>query len=257
MADAAVPRAARSVRAEWQRLVNAGASPPRLFDPADLGPLPEPVRRWVRHSIAPGASLATTTRLSMHGEIRLGRWRPFTATQVLAPPNGFIWAATARVARIPVTGFDRYSSRAGQMRWRLLGFVPAMSAAGPVVDHSAAGRLAIESTVLLPTGYQQPDWSAVQDPQTATAKWNIDGHEEQVAIRVDAAGRLVEASMHRWGTPDNEPPGRYPFGVTLRDERTFAGITIPTTIRAGWWWGTDRQDQGEFFRARITDAVFR
>jgi hypothetical protein len=55
----------------------------------------------------------------MRGHIRLGGWRPFTAQQVLAP-SGFVWAATARVAGLPVTGFDRYSSGTGQMRWRLL-----------------------------------------------------------------------------------------------------------------------------------------
>jgi hypothetical protein len=37
-------------------------------------------------------------------------------------------------------------------------------------------------------------------------------------------------------------------------ERTFGGVTIPATLRAGWWWGTDRQDEGEFFRAEITGA---
>jgi hypothetical protein len=28
-------------------------------------------------------------------------------------------------------------------------------------------------------------------------------------------------------------------------------------LRAGWWWGTDRQEAGEFFRAEITDALFQ
>jgi hypothetical protein len=32
---------------------------------------------------------------AMHGQIKLGRWRPFTARQVLTPPDGYIWAATA------------------------------------------------------------------------------------------------------------------------------------------------------------------
>jgi hypothetical protein len=27
-------------------------------------------------------------------------------------------------------------------------------------------------------------------------------------------------------------------------------------FRAGWWWGTERQHEGEFFRAEITGAVF-
>jgi hypothetical protein len=34
-------------------------------------------------------------------------------------------------------------------------------------------------------------------------------------------------------------------------------VTIGSVLRAGWWWGTDRQPEGEFFRAQITRATFR
>jgi hypothetical protein len=45
--------------------------------------------------------------------------------------------------------------------------------------------------------------------------------------------------------------------VAIEAEQTFAGVTIGSSLRAGWWWGTERQPEGEFFRAEITDAVFR
>ena len=79
-----------------------------------------------------------------------GRLATSVARQVLAPPRGFVWAATARFIGIPVIGFDRLSSGSGQMRWRLGGLVPVVSATGPDVTRSAAGRLAGE-TVLVPT----------------------------------------------------------------------------------------------------------
>ena len=75
-------------------------------------------------------------------------------------------------------------------------------------------------------------------------------------LRIGPAGELLDVRMQRWGNPNGEPFGRYPFGVTMQQESTFAGITIPSVFRAGWWWGSDRQPDGEFFRARITDAVF-
>jgi hypothetical protein len=62
--------------------------------------------------------------------------------------------------------------------------------------------------------------------------------------------------MQRWGNPNGEPFGRYPFGVAIEGEKTFAGVTIGSQLRAGWWWGTDRQSEGEFFRATITGAEF-
>ena len=31
----------------------------------------------------------------------------------------------------------------------------------------------------------------------------------------------------------------------------------PALVRAGWWWHTDKQTEGEFFRATITHGGFR
>jgi len=175
------------------------------FDPAMISGFPEPAHRWLRHAIAPGTPLWGSVELTMHGRIKLGRWRPFTARQVLSPPGGYTWAATARLAGLPVTGYDRLSSGAGEMRWRLLRLFPVLTAAGPDITRS---------------------------------------------------GRLTEIRVNRWGNPGGAPFGRYPFGVRVEAEACFGGITIPSAFRAGWWWGTERQHEGEFFRAEITGAVF-
>lgn len=193
----------------------------------------------------------------MHGEIRLGTWRPFHARQILAPPNGFIWAASARVAGLPVVGFDRYSDNSGEMRWRLLSLVPVLSAYGPDVTRSAVGRLAAEGLTLLPTSFPKATWTEDDDPDTAVGTMTIGGEQESVRLRVTPEGRLRDVLLQRWGNPDGQPYGRYPFGVTVHSERSFGGITIPASFDAGWWHGTDRQADGEFFRATITAAVFR
>ena len=87
--------------------------------------------------------------------------------------------------------------------------------------------------------------------------WEIGPHREDVELDVDGDGRLRDAVIQRWGNPGGLPYGRYPFGVSLEDEGSFAGVTIPTVVRAGWWWGTPRAEEGEFFRARIVEARFR
>jgi hypothetical protein len=255
MSTPAVPRAIREVHEDWLSL-SQPTGQPDAFEPAMLAGLPEPARRWLTHAIAPGTPLFGTVDLTMRGQIRLGAWRPFTARQVLAPPSGFIWAATARLFGLPVRGFDRYSRGSGQMRWRLLGLIPVMAGTGSDVTHSAAGRLAGEA-VLLPTAFRHARWSPGPTADTATATWRIDQHTQDVDLQIDAHGRLRSLVEQRWGNPDRAPFGRYPFGVTVEAEGTFAGITIPARFRAGWWWGTDRQDDGEFFRAHITDATFR
>ena len=233
------------------------ATPPGRFADRLTADLPEPARRRLAHAIAPGTPLWQSAELTMRGQIRLGTWRPFTARQVLTPPSGFRWSATARVAGLPVTGYDRYGAGVGRMRWRLLGVVPVMTGSGPDVTRSAAGRLAGEGTCWLPTAFGAAQWSPGPDPDSAVATWTVGGEDEAVRIHVAADGRPVRFLLQRWGNPDGLPFARHPFGVTVEAERTFAGVTIPSAIRAGWWWGCDGREDGEFFRAEITGVTFR
>jgi hypothetical protein len=257
----------RTAAADWAALAAAPALP-RPFDTSALSALPEPARRWLGHAIAPGAPVCAVAELRMDGQIRLGgKWCPFAARQIIAPGRGFVWAARARVAGLPVSGFDRYlkadtvmrtaagTAAAGQMRWRLLGLLPVMSAQGPDTTRSAAGRLAGEG-IFVPTACLSAGWSAGAEAGTAVMTWQLGDQREDCLLRVGPGGELREVVLQRWGNPDGAGYGRYPFGVAVEEEAAFAGLRLPAVIRAGWWWGTDRQDEGEFFRARITQAVF-
>ena len=252
-AGAAVPRPARGCAADWTSLT-APEPPTGGFEPGRLSELPDAAARWLSAALTPGTPLTRAVVLHMHGDIKLGAWRPFTAAQVIKPATGFVWAATVRFAALPFSGFDRYSSRSGQMRWRVLGAVPVMSAAGPDVDRSAAGRLAAES-VFVPTAYDRATWGPGPDADTALATWHIDEQVETVQLRVAADGALREISMSRWGNPGGAPYGRHPFGAVFEDQATFDGIRLPSSVRAFWEWGTDRQADGEFFRAHITSVI--
>jgi hypothetical protein len=249
------PWGARRVRRDWAELC-APTPHPAPFDPATVAGLPEPVRRYLTHAIAPGTPLWQSVEVSMVGHIKIGAWRPFTATQVVAPRLGYIWAASARLFGIPVIGYDRLSGGTGEMRWRLLGLVPVVSTDGPDMVRSAAGRLASE-IALIPTAFRGATWTGGESPDTAVASWGAGEEQERVELHLGPAGQLRSVLMQRWGNPDGRPFGRYPFGVTVDGERTEAGVTLPAAVRAGWWRGTDRQDAGEFFRARMIKATFR
>ena len=235
--------------------MTATAAVAETFDPAATMGLPEPARRWLSHAITRGTPLWSRAELTMHGQIKLGRWRPFTARQVLTLPDGYIWAARTRLAGLPVTGYDRLGSGAGEMRWRLLRLIPVLNETGSDVTRSAYGRLAGE-IVLLPTAFRYASWSQGDHANTAVATWRFDDDTEAAELRVTRSGRLAEVRVNRWGNPGGAPFGRYPFGVRAEAESRFGGITIPSVFRAGWWWGTERQHEGEFFRAEITGAVF-
>jgi hypothetical protein len=255
MSTTRVPRAAHSRRTDWIRLATGTATDP--FTAQSTADLPEPARRWLTHAIAPRTPLWSSVELTMHGEIRLGTWRPFHARQILTPPTGFIWTASTRIAGLPVTGYDRYSNDSGEMRWRLLGLLPVLTTHGTDVTRSAGGRLAAEGLTLLPTSHPKATWTRDEDPDTAIGTMTIGAEQESVRLRIGPQGQLRDVLLHRWGNPARHPYDRYPFGVTIHTERTFNDITIPATFTAGWWHGTDRQADGEFLRATITAATFR
>jgi uncharacterized protein DUF6544 len=215
------------------------------------------VRRWLSHAIAAGTPLRTAVELSTRGEIRLGSWRPFTAVQRIAPAGGFVWAATARVFGLPVSGFDRFTGGSGEMRWRLLHTIPVMAASGEQVTPSAAGRHAGELLLAAPAAALEPQISwAADDDAHATALLRSGPDEHAVTLTIAPSGALTELVMMRWGAPGDEPFAPYPFGATLQDEVTVAGFTIPRTVTAGWHYGTDRWSEGQFIRYTVEHAAY-
>jgi len=231
------------------------AHPPTLgpFADAQLEGLPDPVRRYLRAAIAPGTPLAAAARFRMRGSIKLGRrWVPFRARQIEAPHHGFVWAARAGGF---IVGSDRYADGEGEMDWKILGVVRVMHADGPDVSRSAAGRVGAEAvwvpTALLPRF--GVTWTA-SDPHHITAKYRLDHAEIELHYTLADDARVRSVVFDRWGDPDVSGTwGHHPFGFEMTGYSTFDGVTIPSAGRAGWFYGTDRWDEGEFFRAEITD----
>ena len=239
---------------------------PGRFDPAELDGLPEPVRRHLGLAIAPGTPLATSARLRMRGSIKVGRWLPFRARQVLSPRDGFVWAGRAAWL---IAGSDRYLDGAGALEWKLAGLVTVARAEGADVARSAAGRAGAEGiwlpTALLPRfgvrwaapatdaeGSGEPRGGAPVD--RVTAAFTVGETPLELELRLDAAGRVVSLAFDRWGDPGGAGAfGWHRFGGQITGYASFGGLTVPSAGRLGWFWGTDRWAEGEFFRYRITD----
>lgn len=242
-------------RSDWDAL-GGPTGELAAFDPGEAGGLPEPVRRWLSRAIEPGASLRSRVELRMRGEIRLGRWRPFTAVQRIGP-DGFLWCARTRVAGVPVVGFDRYTRGSGQMRWRLAGAVPLVSADGPDVTRSAAGRLAGELLLAAPATALRPDVTWRGDAgDRATARVPVGDARHEVTLTMGRDGMPIELSMDRYGDP-GDGFGVHRFGAILGGGLRCGGFTIPRTVRAGWFYGTPRWADGEFIRYSVESVAFR
>jgi hypothetical protein len=225
---------------------------PAGFSSAELEGLPEPVRRHLAQAIGPQTPLATCARLRMRGTIKVGRWLPFRAHQVLNPHHGLVWVA--RAAGV-IAGADRYVDGVGAMDWKLLGLVTVAQASGPDFARSAAGRAGAEGmwvpTALLPRFGVR--WSAPAGDRV-TAAFAVGETPVEVRYRLDTAGRIRSFVLDRWGDANGTGTyGWYPFGGEVTGYRSFDCLTIPVAGRAGWFFGTDRWPDGEFMRYRITD----
>jgi hypothetical protein len=251
------PRPAGVPEADWAAL-GASTDGFRVFDPVLVADLPEPVQRWLLHTVAPGAALLTGVDAEWTGHLRLGRsWHLFYARHRATKDLGFVWAARTRTAGLPVTGFDRFTRGEGEMRWRALRRVRVMSAAGEEITRSVAGRHAAELFVFLPTVALDPSvrWEQV-DHLHATAHLVVGGEEQAVTLGFDPIGRLRQVETDRWGTPPGGELGRHRFGAILSEERRFDGYLVPTEVVAGWHIGSDRWDEGVFLRFRVVRCTF-
>lgn len=239
-------------------LWNDAAPAAELFRPDQIAAYPTAVRRYLEHAISPGAPLASAVRLRMHGEIKLKRWYPFTAEQVIHFPRGMIWRAAVRMRGLPIRGYDRVLEGEGEMRWKLLGLIPFVTASGPDITRSAAGRLAPE-LMWLPPALCRPDvaWTA-QDDRHVRARIRVQGHEHEMELTLDETGRLAMIKLERWGNPEGGAFRKTSFGAILEAESVFGGFTIPSRMRVGWHPETPRfETEGEFFRATIDHAAYR
>ena len=225
---------------------------PGVFSPGELDGLPEPVLRYLNAAVSPGAPLARTARIRMHGTIRIGRWLPFRAHEVISPHTGFVWSARAGAV---ITGSDRYVDGVGLADWRLAGLVPVMHAEGRDVTLSAAGRSGGEAvwvpTTLLPRF--GVSWTAESD-RCITARFAVGDAPIALHLRLDTRGCALSFVFARWGDPKGTGEWDWhPFGGDFTEHRTFGGVTVPTAGRIGWFPDTDGFTTGEFFRYRITD----
>jgi hypothetical protein len=238
-----------AVRRDWADLATATTTP-SPFDPASVAGLPDPVRRWLTHAIAPGTILSRSVELEQHGRIRLGSsWHRYRATEVIAPLRGYVWAATTRMFGVPVHGHDRLTRGTGEMVHRAFGRFSLVHADGADLSRSAAGRLAGE-IVWAPAAAIGPEvlWRPV-DVHTAVALVPYGGGTDEVRITVAPSGALQTVVVERWAAVGRDAYRLHPFTATVDRETSFAGYTLPVQVSAGY-------EDGAFITITVDAATF-
>lgn len=249
---------------ETDRLWETLRVPPgtATFDTNSIAHLPEPAKRYFRHAIAPGTRLARSVVVEMQGRIGLkpgAEKLPFQAVQILAIPTGFFWRATVDEGMLKITGSDRYVAGEGAMLWFIGYGIPIVRASGVDVTRSAAGRMALEAPLLLPSALLPETGARWEAIDAFSAKVHLQIGSEQLALVLTVAldGRLERIEMQRWDPEglDGKPGYVLWVGDQLTEERSFGGYTIPVRMRATRRAETPLADP--FFEAEIKSAQYQ
>jgi hypothetical protein len=194
------------------------------------------------------------------------------AEEHLAPLVGFVWKAKVKMGGVPVRVWDHYLDGEGSVTISLLGALPIQEATGPETARSARHRLAIESlwvpSMLVPRSLSDggPEgagdrpsavqWEAIGDDK-ARATLAIDDEKVDITFHIAPDGHLLEATMDRFGDVGDEPWGLVPYGFAVEEERSFGGYTVPSRLRGGWWYGSDRYDDESATEFELESAEYR
>jgi hypothetical protein len=252
----------------WRRLQAVPPGP--AFDPEAeaVAELPSAARRYLTHAIAAGTPLAGSVVLALEGRMGLqpgAEKTRFKSRQVLSLPKGMIWQAVVGEGFQAVSGADAYADGVGESRFYLWRAIPVASGAGPDVSRSAAGRVALESVLFLPSALHPgfphggpqggARWEHVDD-RTARVHLTVGDHELVPEVQVAPDGHLLRIEMMRW---DPEGPSGEPEEVRwvvdgFGEEETFGGHTLPTTFRVTKNAGTAHVDT--FFEGHVTSADY-
>lgn len=245
-------------RAEWDRLAALQPVAPARFDPQMVADLPEPARRYFVYTIDPGTPLMPVAVIEMTGEFSLGtkedpRYQRMEARQILAAPEGFVWAMRTR-GGMPVSGSDTGK----WTRFRIFGLIPVARQGGdPDHTRSAYGRYVGEAVIWAPAALLPGPgitWKAVNE-DTARVIVEHGSLSQAVDVTVDSDGRPVTAVFQRWSNANAGNEHRLqPFGAVMSDFREVRGYRLPFRVEAGNHYGTE--DYFPFFRADVTAIRF-
>lgn len=244
----------RADRKEWERLAALQPDAPGVFGKEMVADLPEPARRYFTNAIKPGTALLPVAVIEMTGQFSLGskddpRYQPMEARQILAAPEGFVWAMRT-TGGMPVAGSDSGL----WTRFRIFGLVPVARAGGdPDHARSAFGRYVSEAVIWSPAALLPgPDvtWTEVDD-DTARVTVRHGGLSQTADVAVDAEGRPEVVSFERWTNANPDKAFRLqPFGAVMSDFREVGGYRLPFHVEAGNMFGTD-----EYFPFFIADVL--
>ena len=245
-----------SLRAAYEQDVSRALipdGPVRLITEADLAPLPDPVRRYLRAVGVVGLPRVRNFRARMHGRIRSSRearWIPLEAEQYnfIGEPSRLFYLSGS-MFMLPVHGYHRYLGSSATMVVKAAGLVPVARAAGDVMTRAETVTLFNDMCVLAPGSLIERGivWGPV-NPHMVTARYTNSGHTIQAVLTFNDAGDLVNFSSDDRGELTPEGTARQVrWSTPLGSYRSFGPVRLASQGEGRW-----HEADGEYAYIELT-----
>lgn len=245
-----------SLRAQFERDIAAGFARPLLaaaVTDADLVPLPEPVRRYLRIVGVVGQPQVRNYRLRFRGRIRSGpdaSWMPFEAEQQsFADQPTRLFLMHARTGALPVRVFHRLIGGRATMQVKIAGAITIADARGDVMDRSEAVTLFNDMCLLAPGTLLDPTiaWEPV-DARTVRARFTNGTHTIAATLLFGEDGSLTNfvSDDRSRASSDGKTFTRLRFSTPVRDYRAFGPVRLAAHGEARWSLPGGEFTYGEF-----------
>jgi hypothetical protein len=237
---------------------------PDLVTEAQLAPLPEPVKNYLRRAGVVGRPHVRSLRARFDARMRTAPDAPWMSATV--EQYNFFDARGARRlffmeasrAGLPFVAFHRYVGDAATMEVRIAGLLPVVDARGPQMTEGETVTLFNDLCFLAPAALvDAPVQWQLLGPRVARATYSNAGHTISAYLTFDAAGDLVGFLSDDRYQSDGKTYRRLPWSTPLSNFKDMSGVRLPAHGESRWREPDGEWTYGVFELRSITYGVGR
>jgi hypothetical protein len=209
-----------------------------------LKDLPEPVRRYLKHTGIVGKPSVDTVYLEQKGQMYLGSkqgWVPLDAEEhYTVQPPGFVWDVTIHKGPLPIArGRDTYAGGEGRMLIKAGSLFPVVDDKGPEMDQGSMMRY-LSEMIWFPTAFLDDNISFEPiDDESARVTLTDGAKSVSATMYFDKAGKVTDFVAKRYRTVE----GGYDletWSAPVYEYGELAGLKLP--LRGGAVWNLPEGD---------------
>lgn len=210
-------------------LQRTASIPETLLTEADLQPLPEPVKKYLRYTGAVGKPKVANFKIAFSGKIRKNEqseWMPFASEQhnfMDVPTRLFFMKATMK--HLPVAGFHSFKNGEAFMDIRLLSLFKVQYQSGREMNISETVTFFNDMCCMAPASLIDPriQWLET-DGNKVKATFTNNGITISAWLHFNDEGQLVNfISNDRYAAGDDGTMRQLPWSTPLKDYKEING----------------------------------